>query len=155
VKRLLTLIVLAGMAIGCKSMTSLHPEERGYPLYYADVGPEEIDVSSYPPERREQYNLTKRVCSRCHNMARTWNSSTMSRDEWSYYILRMRLRGNITKGESYSRAEGLQIVDFLTYDAKMRKLSDLDAFEKQDRALRHKFRKIRSEHLKKNIRSLR
>ena len=53
-----------------------------------DVGPDTIDVSSFPPEVREVYPLFQVKCSKCHSLARPINSS-ISGDEWKGYIKKM------------------------------------------------------------------
>lgn len=147
------ILLLAGLSSACALRTARHPEGKAYPLYHFDLGPDTIDVSAYPPERQEQYRLFARRCSSCHTLARSINVVTIGRDEWAYYVMRMRLRGSKTKGVTYTREEGLQIVDFLAYDAQIRKAARLKEFEAEDRARRKKFFHMREKWRKRMQRS--
>ena len=90
-------------------------------LYFADLGPDAIDVASYPKEQQERYQVFRRICSRCHTLARAVNSPRAGRATWDIYILGMRLRSTIAREDRYSKKEGRAVLDFLVYDAQRRK----------------------------------
>ncbi|OGR84977.1 MAG: hypothetical protein A2901_06980 [Elusimicrobia bacterium RIFCSPLOWO2_01_FULL_54_10] len=112
-------------------------------LYPNDMGPAEIDVSSYPNELKQNYKVFKFKCAACHTIARPINSQflELSQDEqkkekaanpelfkdkklahvedkiWNRYVKRMMTKpGCPVKGE-----DGKKIWEFLAYDSKVRK----------------------------------
>lgn len=80
-----------------------------------DSGPNEIDVSRYPPQQQKNYELFSAKCGKCHPLARAINSR-FSAEEWKRYIDRMvRLRST-----GISEAQAAQIYDFLAYSVATR-----------------------------------
>lgn len=82
-----------------------------------DSGPKTIDVSSYPSDMQEKYELFSRKCSKCHTLARPINSDYALPDEWSRYVKRMMRK----PGSEIAPKEGKQIYEFLAYDSSIRK----------------------------------
>lgn len=82
-----------------------------------DKGTDTIDVSKYPAEMKKKYKSFVELCSKCHTLARPINCDFVLDDEWERYIKKMmrRGRGVITPDQ------GLEIFEFVTYDAKIRK----------------------------------
>ena len=108
-KRLLPLIALLLLAIGCALWQTIPaspsgaaparievpqatPERSKAALFYSDLGPESVDVSAYPPERKRDYAVYAQACSRCHTLARSINAPYVSRGWWEFYVARMRVR---------------------------------------------------------------
>ena len=115
-------------------------------LYPNDMGPDSIDVSSYPPEHKKTYAMFKFKCAACHTIARPINSQflELSLEEqakwkkqdpdlfkdkkivqvedgmWERYVKRMMAKpGCPVKGE-----DGKKVWQFLVYDSKARKTGD-------------------------------
>ena len=108
-------------------------------IYYYDLGPDEIDVSSYPQRQKDQYALFAKTCSQCHTLARAINSPHVGRGAWEIYVLRMRLRSQFKGGTAITRKEAKAILNFLAYDAKVRKVSGKAEFKSLTRRLRKRF----------------
>jgi len=89
-----------------------------------DKGPAKIDVSKYPKEQQENYQLFTQKCSKCHTIARPLNCDFALPDEWERYIKRMMRKPN----SGISSKDGKRIYEFLTYDSKVRKK---DLYEKK------------------------
>ncbi|KXJ04743.1 hypothetical protein AC249_AIPGENE6656 [Exaiptasia diaphana] len=87
-----------------------------------DSGPDTIDVSQYPPEMKEKYELFAARCSTCHSLSRPINSDYALPDEWSRYVKRMMRK----PGSGIKPKEGKQIYEFLAYDSSVRKKSLLE-----------------------------
>lgn len=112
-------------------------------LYPNDMGPDSIDVSSYPPELKKSYKTFKFKCASCHTIARPINSQFLElspqeqatwkkkdpdlfKDKkivqvedkmWNRYVKRMMSKpGCPVKGD-----DGKNIWEFLVYDSKVRK----------------------------------
>jgi len=89
-------------------------EER---LAEFDQGPKTIDVSSYPEEMQENYEIFASRCSKCHTLSRPINSDYALPDEWSRYVKRMMRK----PGSGITPKEGKKIYEFLAYDSSVRK----------------------------------
>jgi len=85
-----------------------------------DAGLDTIDVSGYPEEMQEKYEVVKEKCTHCHPLARVINSKYAMADEWKRYIKRMRRK----PGAKIKKKQAKQIWEFLVYDSQQRK-SDL------------------------------
>ncbi|MCM2304788.1 MAG: hypothetical protein NDJ72_08805 [Elusimicrobia bacterium] len=105
------------------------PEERRKAaLFYSDLGPDEIDVSSYPAEKRREYGVYVRVCSRCHSLARSVNAPYVDRSWWEFYLASMRMRAHF-HGEPLGKTDVKAVLDFLDYDASRRKIGRAAEFK--------------------------
>jgi hypothetical protein len=113
-------------------------QERRDVLYYSDLGPDEIDVSSYPAEQRANYSVFARACARCHGLARSINAPYTSRGWWDFYITGMRMRGRVA-GRPFSRDEIKAVLDFLEYDSRVRKIEHAAEFEESTAELKRRF----------------
>ena len=82
-----------------------------------DGGPKTIDVSSYPEQMQENYELFAARCSQCHTLARPISSDYALEEEWSRYVKRMMRK----PGSGITPKEGKQIFQFLAYDSSIRK----------------------------------
>ncbi|MCR4294597.1 MAG: hypothetical protein NUW21_03625 [Elusimicrobia bacterium] len=115
------------------------PEERRKAaLFHSDLGPDTVDVSSYPAARRRDYEVYARACSRCHTLARSINAPYANRAWWEFYIARMRARAGF-HGERLDRKEIKAVLDFLQHDDRERKLGRPAEFEAEQRELRRRF----------------
>lgn len=99
-------------------------EESLKPLFYSDLGPDEIDVSQYPTQQKYNYTIYARVCSQCHGLARSISAPAVGRAYWEFYMLSMRTRSGLTRGANITREEAKAILDFLIYDSKVRKTGE-------------------------------
>lgn len=123
-------------------------------LYPNDMGPDEIDVSSYPKEMKESYRKFKFKCAACHTIARPINSQflelskaeiaelkksdpkaladerVLMADEgiWNRYVKRMMAKPGCPVGK-----DGKAIWEFLVYDSKVRKTGANAARWRKDR----------------------
>jgi hypothetical protein len=118
------------------------PEKLPDTLYYADLGPETIDVSSYTAQQRYNYRIFERECSRCHTLARAINSPTESRLYWKFHLTRMSLHSRFDRQGRIPPAETKALLDFLEYDAKIRKVQDRKRFDEQTEELKRRFEPI-------------
>lgn len=107
-------------------------------LFHSDLGPDAVDVSSYPAARRRDYEVYVRACSRCHTLARSINAPYVNRAWWEFYIARMRVRAGF-HGERLDAKEIKAVLDFLTHDDRVRKLDRPAQFETEQRELRRRF----------------
>jgi hypothetical protein len=87
-----------------------------------DKGPATIDVSKYPDQLKDYYQVFTQKCSQCHRISRPINSDYVLPDEWSRYIKRMMYK----PGSNISSTDAKHIYDFLTYDSSVRKKQALD-----------------------------
>lgn len=113
-------------------------ERREAALFHSDLGPDTVDVSSYPAARRRDYEVYARTCSRCHSLARSINAPYASRAWWEFYIARMRVRAGF-HGEKLDGDDIQAVLDFLEHDGAARKLGRPEEFEAQQRVLRRRF----------------
>lgn len=109
-------VIAAALAAAALTVRAQAPssEER---LAQFDSGPKEIDVSSYPAEMQQNYQVFAEKCSQCHTLARPINSDYALPEEWSRYVKRMMRK----PGSNISPKVGKQIYDFLAYDSSIRK----------------------------------
>ncbi|MBI3088270.1 MAG: hypothetical protein HYY91_05240 [Candidatus Omnitrophica bacterium] len=93
--------------------------------YANDLGPDEIDVSGYPPQMQRSYALFARRCSRCHTLARAVNSQWASPAFWEHYVRVMWHK----PGSQINGSEARQLWEFLVHDSQVRKLDRREEFE--------------------------
>ena len=124
--------------VSAASPSPIPSGERGDILFYSDLGPNQIDVSTYPSSQRRNYAVYAQACSRCHGLARSINAPYTSRGWWEFYMTGMRLRGHLS-GRPFSREEIKSILDFLEYDSRVRKVGNAAAFEKSTDELKRQF----------------
>ncbi len=87
-----------------------------------EKGPATVDVSKYPAEIREDYQVFTEKCSQCHKLSRPINSDYALPEEWSRYVKRMMNK----PGSGIGRSDGKKIYDFLVYDSSVRKKAMVD-----------------------------
>lgn len=114
----LGVLLVAPLGAETGSFAAERAKARLYP-YANDLGPEQIDVSSYPLELQRTYRqLILGKCSRCHGAARTLNSEFAQPEVWKLYIRRMAAK----PGSGIDSPEAQKIWEFLVYDSRQRKL---------------------------------
>lgn len=107
---LVGLITVGGVALAQQEET---PEERRARW---DRGPQTIDVSHYPPEMQERYELFAEKCSKCHNLSRPINAE-FAPEEWATYLDKMMRK----KGSGIGKKDKQEIYQFLCFDTQIRK----------------------------------
>lgn len=115
-RRLLPLLVtslLLAVTVVAHAQTPSTEEQ----LAEFDKGSQTIDVSSYPEEMQQKYQLFAERCSKCHTLARPINSDYALEEEWSRYVKRMMRK----PGSGIAPKEAKQIFEFLAYDSSIRK----------------------------------
>lgn len=108
-------------------------------LYYADLGPDAIDVSGYPAQQKYNYEIFRARCSPCHTLARSVNSPVQSRAYWHYHLLRMSLRSRLKREGPIPRRDVKAVLDFLEYDGQVRKVDDRKNFDARTEELKRRF----------------
>jgi hypothetical protein len=77
-----------------------------------DDGPNQIDVSAYPPEQQERYPIFYVKCAKCHPVARPINSRFDAND-WKRYMKKMIRRPN----SGINEEQAVEIYEFLKFYA--------------------------------------
>ena len=121
------------------------PRQLRTAQFYSDLGPDEIDVSSYPVQQRYNYALYKAACSRCHSLARSINAPAASRAWWQFYVFSMRVRGRMDR-RPFTAEEINAALDFLEYDNATRRRTR--EFQEQSDDLERRFDRLLRERLK-------
>lgn len=88
-----------------------------------DKGPDQLDVSNYPPRIRAGYALMARNCGTCHTLARVLNTTAGPRF-WGHYLGNLQKSGGLT----LSDPDAITIYDFLVYDQVYRKDKKANTF---------------------------
>lgn len=115
------------------------PEELPETLYYADLGPDSIDVSDYPAQQKYNYGFFRLQCSRCHTLARAVNSPVQSRAYWHFHLHRMSLHSRLQREGPFPPDQVEAMLDFLEHDARVRKVEGRKRFEAQTEELKRRF----------------
>lgn len=90
-----------------------------------DLGSDTVDVTGYPAAMQKNYAVFQDTCSRCHTTARPINAPVVSRDQWNRFAHRMHFKA---QSKLLTKATAKAIVDFLVYDASVRKIGRRDAY---------------------------
>jgi len=128
------------------------PEQRAARFSY-DLGPDEVDVASYPKAQQENYQVFAKTCSQCHPLARAINSPLVSREDWRRFIKRMYAKTKTRSGAEISNQAAKAAIEFLAYDSRIRKVKGKAAFEARARALNLLFLEVRGERSRVQIES--
>jgi hypothetical protein len=99
----LGLALAAAIALGAKDPAKPEWDPR-------DDGPNQIDVSSWPPEMQQRYTVFTTKCSKCHPVARPINSR-FDPTEWKRYMKKMIRRPN----SGINEEQAADIYEFLKY----------------------------------------
>lgn len=119
------------------------------PAFYADLGPEEIDVSKYPGEQKRRYEVFKRACSQCHTLARAVNSPVATKRAWRIYVAEMRFRDKFNKHAKLSKEDADAVIEFLAYDGLRRKIEKREEFDELTRKLQRRHWRTIKERMKR------
>ena len=110
----ITVLIVLGLMVAIV-IGMLRMPQATLKTYPADKGQNYVDVSGYPPQMREYYQLFANRCSRCHTLARPINSA-FSAEEWKKYVQHMMKK----PGSGLTPKTAGQISEFLIYDAQVR-----------------------------------
>lgn len=138
--------------------------------YPNDAGPSQVDISSYPAVTQADYRVFARRCSQCHSLARALNSQYLqltpeelkeieakepdiladkliwqvSDSEWAGVIVKMHAKPGAAI--RIHPAELDKVIEFLVYDAKVRKMGpNREAWRAQRQKLLVDFKKTHPE----------
>jgi hypothetical protein len=75
-----------------------------------DSGPDRIDMSDYPPDQRERYEIFAVKCSKCHSLARPI-SARLTPEQWRGYVKKMARR----PGSGINDEAAQRVAEFLAY----------------------------------------
>lgn len=109
-----------------------------------DLGPAKADVSGYPQKIQEGYKDFLSVCGSCHTTARPLNSPYKTAYDWGRYVHRMHIKIN-NKGAILDDELAKQIVDFLVYDSKVRKIVRAKEFQAEQEKLKALYAEVSKE----------
>lgn len=139
-----------GCAVGnrIKGSTSFQADNKDA-IFYSDLGPNSIDVSLYSDKQKENYAVYAHTCSQCHSLARSINAPMVSRGFWDFYILGMRARSHFMPGTEITKAQAKAIVDFLEFDASIRKVGRKEEFDGVTTDLKKRFDPILEERVRR------
>src|SRR5271167_2130052 len=142
-------VMIAGLAWSADKFT----DEQLKAQFYNDLGPDSIDVSAYPQKQQANYLVFKKTCTQCHTLARPINAPFVTSVDWQRYILRMHERTKSRPGKVISKEDSKVIVDFLVYDAKVRKVQHKKEFEAQVAKLKATFEDVKAERAKRQVKT--
>lgn len=137
----LSILLAAASAQAGERFTTEQREAR----FPHDLGPKEVDASSYPEEQRKNYEVFAKTCSQCHTLARALNSPLVAREDWRRFIKRMYQRTKSSAGTAIGKDDAEAAIAFLAYDAQVRKVQDKAGFEARTRELKSLFAEVRAE----------
>ncbi len=138
-KGILAAAIVAGVAAAARRGAA---QSASGALFPNDLGPNTIDVSSYPKEYQETYKVFQFKCAACHTIARPINSQYVELSDaeqaamkasnpqmfkdpavwqigahiWNRYVKKMMAKPGCPVGR-----DGKRIWQFLVYDSKARK----------------------------------
>lgn len=150
-KALITMILLFASA-PAGAQERFTAEQRAARFSY-DLGPDEVNVTSYPKAQRDNYEVFAKTCSQCHTLARAINSPLVSREDWRRFIKRMYAKTKMRSGAEIGSKDAKAAIEFLAYDSQIRKVKGKAAFEARARELNLLFLKARSERSRVQIES--
>jgi hypothetical protein len=145
-----TRVVIAGLMLvgtaGCRTedasvQSELTTEQLAARFPY-DLGPDRLNVFGYPEQQRQNYAVFRRTCAQCHTLARSINAPYVTREDWTRFIQRMHLRAEARHVE-LTKEEADRVIEFLTYDATLRKIEKEDEFTRQQDELEALFVEIK------------
>jgi hypothetical protein len=114
-------------------------------IYFTDLGPDSIDVSSYPEAQRANYESFARTCARCHTLARAVNAPAESRLQWRFHLARMSLHSRLRHEGRIPKEQYQAALDFLDYDGRTRRSTKVFATRTEE--LRRRFEPVMERYL--------
>ncbi|MDD5302063.1 MAG: hypothetical protein PHS14_03055 [Elusimicrobia bacterium] len=141
-----TLLALSLLILSCPAQAKdrFTAEQREARFYY-DLGPKEIDVTSYPKAQQENYRTFAKTCSQCHTLARPINSPLVTREDWKRFVRRMHVRTKERPGAAITADAAKAAIDFLAYDSEVRKVKGKADFAALTHKLEALFAEVRLE----------
>jgi hypothetical protein len=138
------LILIGFMWVGFMAQGILADEkpltdQERHAVFPGDLGPATIDVSKYPAYQQQSYQLFSHSCSICHSLARPINAPYTSYDQWKRYVQQMHLRA---QGKLLTQEDANRLVDFLSYDSKIRKIDNKKSFDALQQQLTTRFMEV-------------
>jgi cytochrome c len=134
-----SLLLLAAWAWGAEDKLS---EQDLLALLSYDLGPATIDVSKYPAHFQKTYELFMRKCSLCHTPARAINFPTVTKEDWTRFLMTMHGRA---KGTLLETDDARDLADFLAYDSAERKIKHAEDFDRLQEELDQRFEAVEKE----------
>ena len=138
------ILSLLSLSASARAQERFTAEQRNARFYY-DLGPKEVDVTSYPKEQQENYKTFTKTCSQCHTLARPLNSPLVTREDWRRYTRRMHRKAKMSASNAISTAAAKEAINFLIYDAQIRKVKNAAGFAAQTLELKALFAEVRAE----------
>ncbi|MBI4051355.1 MAG: hypothetical protein HY400_02500 [Elusimicrobia bacterium] len=126
-------------------------EEQLKARFYYDLGPDSVDVSSYPKEQQANYAVFAKTCAQCHTLARPIHAPIIERKDWKRYVDRMHVKATIKSDVKMTKADSKAVLEFLAYDSKVRKMDRRAEFEFKTNELKALFKKVETERSKRQI----
>ena len=139
VAALLAMTALMLVSIASAADPRISEQDRLALLSY-DLGPATIDVSNYAPHYKETYALFMRKCSLCHTPARAINFPTVTKEDWTRFLMTMHGRA---RGTLLETNEAQELADFLAYDSAERKLKHADDFARLQEQLDRRYEAVK------------
>ena len=90
-----------------------------------DLGPDTVDVTGYPVVHQKQYTVVQDLFGRCHTVARALNAPVLTQAQWNRFVHRMHFKA---RSRLLTKASAKAVVEFLVYDAGVRKIGRRDAY---------------------------
>jgi len=114
--------------------------------FYYDLGEDFLDVSGYPERQRENYEIYSTVCGQCHPLARANYAPIADREDWNRYIQRMHKRTLVHEWwTEFAKDDAEKILEFLSYDSKIRKIDRKASFDRDSARLKALFLEVQKE----------
>ncbi|MBI4063226.1 MAG: hypothetical protein HY401_02875 [Elusimicrobia bacterium] len=143
-KRVAFVVVIVFLSTAAGAGQKFTKEELGARFYY-DLGPSAINVSAYPADQKANYAIFAKTCSQCHSLARPINSPLIERKDWDRYVKRMHIKTKSRLKTEIAKPDAQAIVDFLTYDAQIRKVERKADFEAKTNEFKKLFEQVKQE----------
>ena len=145
-------MVSASLLVSCKKQepfsvapgSSKFTQEQLAAKFPYDLGRADVDVGAYPPKIREAYKDFMSACGSCHTTARPLNAPYASAHDWERFVHRMHVKIE-NEGAVLDKELGKQIVDFLVYDSKIRKIDGKKEFRAEQEKLKALYAEVAKE----------
>ena len=118
---------------------------------YEDLGQAQVSLKGYPSDMQTKYAVFTRVCSQCHTLARPLNAPLVKRRDWDRYVRRMHLHTRVEPLTEITAGEAKDILDFLVYDSKVRKVQHKKDFDAETERLKKLFEDVKAERGRRQI----
>ena len=126
------------------SESSRFSREQIFARFPYDLGPATVEISNYPKKVQEKYKLFLAVCGSCHTTARPLNALYIKAEDWKRFVRRMHIKMQ-DRGFTLNSDQEKQIVEFLVYDSKVRKMDKKIEFQSQQEQLKKLFEEVSKE----------